>query len=152
MAVAPSPRPRTRAPRRRRHLVVLPGGRAGERVPVRRRRKPSRGIPPLGWGRLTRSRPGVRLVVVSTMVVAALVFGLVLLHILLAQSSFELERLRQQVANEEKRSRLMRYEVAHQTSPARVAEGAAQAGMVAPSDQRTLIAPTERPGQEGGSP
>jgi cell division protein FtsL len=86
---------------------------------------------------------GARFIVVVVLVLAALVYGLVLMHMMLAQSSFELQEARQHVAEEEARYRRMRYEVARETSPAKIADAARELGMVVPKEQRYLVDPRE---------
>ncbi|HVE75684.1 MAG TPA: hypothetical protein VND22_02830 [Actinomycetota bacterium] len=83
---------------------------------------------------------------------AAFVFGLVLLNVFVAQGSFQLAELREQVADQERQYRQMRYEVAKSESPERVAEMASRLGLVVPAEQeyilgrpRTLVPETGEP-------
>lgn len=136
MAVA---RPETRrAPRRaparrtgsqRRHLQVIPGGlqEKGETAA----RKPAR----------PQRAPNVRFMAAASMVTTLFVFGVVVLNIILAQSSFELQRVHEEVAREEARYRQMRYQVATAEAPAELVEAAAAIGLVAPDLERHLLGP-----------
>ncbi len=72
---------------------------------------------------------------------AALIFGLVLLNIHVAQNSFRLEALQQQVSEQQDMYRQMRYRVASAQSPARLAETAEKMGLVAPVQQEYLPGP-----------
>lgn len=142
----PAPRPRT-APARpaaplsppgrparstrpaRRHLTVLPGGRQDSVAEP----EPRRGV-------------GIRFIAMATAVVSALVFGVVLLHVMLAQSSFELQRVHEKLVTEETRFRQMRFEVATAEAPARIHEAAANIGLVVPGEQRYVYGPEGGPG------
>lgn len=132
MATVPRPHPHP-ARRSDRHLRVIPGGRKPSRAGSRR-------TPPARRPRPVTLRPGIRFAVAATIVIAAFVFGLVLLHVLLAQSAFRLQSLEIEAAGEEARYRQMRYQVATAEAPARVAEAAAGIGLVVPEQQRYLLA------------
>lgn len=112
----------------RRHLTVLPGGRQDSDVAE----EPRQGV-------------GIRFIAMATAIVAALVFGVVLLHVMLAQSSFELQRVHEKMVAEETRYRQMRFEVATAEAPARIHQAAASIGLVVPPEQRYVYGP------EGGS-
>lgn len=132
MATVPSRkrRPGSVAPRsRERHLRVIRGGRSDKRKTPRS---------------VAVARPGVRLAVAAGILVASFVFGLVLLHVLLAQSAFRLQSLQQEAAHEQTRLLEMRFQVATGEAPARVTEEAARIGLVVPQEQRYLLT---RPGR-----
>lgn len=82
---------------------------------------------------------GMTFFVVSAIAIAAFVFGLVLLNVFLAQSSFRLADLQAETANQEALYRKMRFEVAKAESPSRVAEAATSMGLVVPDKQEYLI-------------
>jgi cell division protein FtsL len=72
---------------------------------------------------------------------AAVVFGLVLVNIFLAQSSFRLSDLEGQVAEQEARYRQLRFEVARAESPERIAHIASRLGLRAPDKQEYILGP-----------
>ena len=78
----------------------------------------------------------------SLVTASVVVFGLVLVNITLAQSSFELGDLQKKVADQQERGRRLRYELARAESPERVAEMAAQLGLVSPESEHYLQGPT----------
>jgi len=134
----PAPRKTTPA---RPNLRVIPGG-ASQKAP--------RTVGPRAQAAVRAGRfPSFRFVAVSSLIVAAFVFGLVLLNVLVAQASFKLADLETQVRTEEDRYRRMRYEVAFKESPARVAEAAAQIGLVPPESQEYILGLPGRPSAEG---
>jgi hypothetical protein len=106
-------------PRPRRHLRLIPGG-----APEPKARP---------------ARPGIPFVAVASVAVGALVFGLVFLHIMLAQNSFRLADLQSKVAVEQDRHLRMRYQIAGAESPGRVADAAKSMGLVAPADRRYVV-------------
>lgn len=133
--MATAPRYRTRpvpARRSRGHLRVIPGGRRSRPAPGKVVRTSQR-----------MPRVQVRFAAAASAVVAAFVFGLVLLHVLLAQSAFRLQGLQGQVAREESRYREMRYRVATEEAPSRIAGAASGIGLVVPQEQRYLVAPSK---------
>jgi len=78
---------------------------------------------------------------------AVFIFGMVVLNIYVAESSFRLEHLQKQVAVQQYQYRQMRYQVALAQSPSRLAETAQKLGLTPPDDQsflpgRQLEAPT----------
>jgi cell division protein FtsL len=90
--------------------------------------------------RRPRRRSG--LIVLGSLVIASLViFGLVLVNIALAQSSFELGDLQKKVGEEQERGRRLRYELARAESPERLAETAAQLGLMSPESEHYLQGP-----------
>ena len=105
-------------------------------TPKDARREAARKRKPRARGRLSRPFLFTTFVVIATGI-----FGLVLLNVFLAQSSFELEELRVQVATEEARFRDMRLEVASKESPYKVAESASSLGMVPPDAQEYIVGP-----------
>lgn len=86
-------------------------------------------------------RRGALVVLTALLVASAVVFGLVLVNIALAQSSFELGDLQKRVGEEQLRGRRLRYEVARAESPERVAAMAAQLGLVSPEREEHLQGP-----------
>ncbi|MEX0791381.1 MAG: hypothetical protein WD178_11465 [Actinomycetota bacterium] len=86
-----------------------------------------------------RSNP-VR-VSIGLMIVAGVVFGLVLLNIHVAQTSFHLSDLQREAAALQTEQRRLRYEVARAESPERVVEMGAALGLVAPASPIYLEGP-----------
>lgn len=129
-----SPSPHRRGPVRKRHLVLIRGGRSTERRGSSGRRKPAA-------RRKVARTPTARFAAAASVVVMGFVFGLVMLHILLAQASFRLEALHRRVADEEARHRRMRHEIAVAESPARIAEAAAGLGLIEPQERRYVVVP-----------
>jgi len=133
--------PGRRAPRTandRPRLRVIPGGAgasapAGQTLPARRVASKPLSI------RIGRPTIAFAAAVVAT--IATFVFGLVLLNIYLAQSSFTLADVQSRAQQEEAKYRRMRFEVARAESPERVAEAAAQLGLVPPAEQQYLTEP-----------
>lgn len=70
---------------------------------------------------------------------AALIFGIVLLNVFVAQASFKLDDLQSQVEQQSNEYRRMRFEVARAEAPARVAEAAAALGLVVPVTQEYIV-------------
>lgn len=135
MASVPRRRPRpSQAPAHRRHLRVIHGGRSD-----RRTRSPKASTKPKA-----STRPATRLVIAAGLVVSAFVFGLVVLHVLLAQSAFRLQTLQQQILEQEALVRQRLYEVASAESPVRIAEAATEIGLVVPQEQRYIVSPDTR--------
>ncbi|HVF12925.1 MAG TPA: hypothetical protein VNA87_07560 [Actinomycetota bacterium] len=75
---------------------------------------------------------------VAVVVIAACVFGLVLLNIYLAQSSFRLADLQSKVVTAEAQHRNMRLKVAVSESPEKVAAAAGALGLVVPEQQEYI--------------
>lgn len=111
-------------------LTVLPS--------VRRSRsaKRARRVSKVG---VIRSNP-VR-VTIGLLVVAGVVFGLVLLNIHVAQTSFHLSDLQRQAAELQTEQRRLRYEVAKAESPEKIVEMGATLGLVAPAAQEYIDGP-----------
>lgn len=120
------------------HLVAIQGGR-GRRTQRTRLRTKARAFQ--RFPAASVSAPGMRFVAAASAAVMALIFGLVMLHILSAQASFRLESLHERVAREEVRHRQMRYEIAAAESPGRVAEAARSLGLVQPAERRYIFGP-----------
>lgn len=126
MAMArPAPK---RAPqhRVRRHLRLIPGGKGHARP---RSKKSAR----------ASARSRLIFAITAAVTLAAIVFGLVLLNIYLAQSSFKLAELEQQVAQQQELYRRMRLQTATAESPEKVAAAAAGLGLVAPQEQGYIV-------------
>lgn len=100
----------------------------------------------------SRARPAIPFVTLSSMAVGALLLGLVVLSVLVAQTSFRLTDLQSAVAREEARYRHLRFQVATAESPEMVAKAAGGIGMVPPQTQEYIVGPpidAARPGREG---
>ena len=81
----------------------------------------------------------------------AVIFGLVLVNIFLAQSSFRLSDLQGRVAEQEARHRQLRLEVAKAEAPERIAQTAAELGLQAPGKQEYILGPAAiRAGRQAG--
>lgn len=80
----------------------------------------------------------------ALLVVAAVVFGLVLLNIHVAQTSFRLSDLQRESAELQQEQRRLRFEVARAESPEKIAEMSASLGLVAPPSQEFLEGPATR--------
>jgi hypothetical protein len=93
-------------------------------------------------------RPGMAFVVLAALAVGALLLGLVVLNVLVAQKSFRLNDLNTLVQREEARSQQLRFAVATAGSPERVAEAATRLGLVPPERQEFLV----RPGGDAPAP
>lgn len=81
-------------------------------------------------------------VTAALLVVFAVVFGLVLLNIYVAQNSFHLSDLQRRAAALQTEQRRLRYEVARAESPENVVEMGASLGLVAPGNQKFLEGPS----------
>lgn len=88
-------------------------------------------------------RPGTAFVVLSALAVGALLLGLVVLNVLVAQESFRLGDLNLSVQHEEARSQQLRFAVATAGSPEAVAEAARRLGLVPPDRQELLVRPVD---------
>lgn len=108
-------------------LTVVPRVRKSAGGPARSRRSGSR------FAEMFRSNP-VR-VTAGLLLVAAVVFGLVLLNIYVAQASFQLSDLERKAAELQTEQRRLRYEVARAESPERIVEMGNALGLVAPLSQ-----------------
>jgi cell division protein FtsL len=113
-------------------LTVLPR--------VRRGRSAKRPQTVSKLGVMFRSNP-VR-VSVGLLVVAGVVFGLVLLNIHVAQTSFHLSDLQRQAAELQAEQRRLRYEVAKAESPEKIVEMGTTLGLVAPASQEFIDGPS----------
>lgn len=120
---APKRPPQHRA---RRHLRLIPGGKAAG---------------PKAKKNAVRATARSRLVlaIAAAVTLAAIVFGLVLLNIYLAQSSFRLAELEQQVTQQQELYRKMRLQAATAESPEKIAAAAAGLGLVAPQEQGYIV-------------
>ncbi len=94
-----------------------------------------------GRSQAAKTGPGVPFLATTFLVVAIGIFGLVLLHIYAAQSSFHLRELQEQASEQEARFRDMRLEVAAAESPKKVAEAASSLGLVVPEAQEYIVGP-----------
>lgn len=137
VSTAPSRRPAPSPPPARKPagLTVVPGSR-GRRRGVRQPASRSRSQ----LGAKFRSNP-VR-VSCALLLVSAVVFGLVLLNIHVAQTSFHLSDLQRQADRLETEQRRLRLEVARAESPEKIAEMGASLGLVAPAAQERLQGPS----------
>lgn len=82
------------------------------------------------------------LILIGLGLTSAVVFGLVLVNIALAQSSFKLGDVQTQIAEQRFRQRQLRFEVAKSESPDRIAQAGAQLGLIAPETQEFLQGPS----------
>jgi cell division protein FtsL len=92
-----------------------------------------------------RPAPGLTFVALATSIVAICVFGVVLLQVMLAQTSFELQKVHEQLVTQETKYRRMRFEVANAEAPAKIHEAAASLGLVVPAEQRYVFGPESPP-------
>ncbi|MGH2733617.1 MAG: hypothetical protein ACRDJG_11910 [Actinomycetota bacterium] len=164
MSIRPQRRERPRTPgaaTKVGHLVVIPGGAGRESLGAKpaeehggQREAASRPkLPRMGRMEWTGSeaapagseatRPGLGFALVCSLIVGASVLGLVVLNVLVAQSSFRLGDLRARVEEEEARSRRLHYEVSAGESPAKLAEAAHRLGLVIPERQEILVGPPD---------
>lgn len=137
VSTAPSRRPAPPPPPARTPagLTVVPGSqghRPGVQQPARRNQSK--------FGAKFRSNP-VR-VSCALLLVSAVVFGLVLLNIHVAQTSFHLSDLQRQADQLETQQRRLRLELARAESPEKIAEMGASLGLVAPAAQERLQGPS----------
>ncbi|MEX2553271.1 MAG: hypothetical protein WD627_09790 [Actinomycetota bacterium] len=123
---------------RRGRRAPFPGGRAPLSVPGPAAAT-SRKATPAASRRSKRSDS--ILVLVALLVAGGVVFGLVLVNIALAQSSFQLADLQKRSAEGQVRQRQLRFEVAKAESPERIAQMGADLGLVAPERQEYLQGP-----------
>lgn len=92
-----------------------------------------------------------RMVLLCLVLAAAVVFGLVLVNIYVAQSSFRLNDLQAQVAQQEARQRRLRFEIAASEAPDKIAAAGASLGLVTPVDPAYLQGPGS-PASSAGPP
>ena len=153
MAVSQGPvRSRRAVSRRAADLRAVPARSARPRQATAAPAQPKRAGPQARAAPQTARQPrrGSALVVMGSFVVASVVvFGLVLVNIALAQRSFELVDIQSKVAEEQERGRRLRYELARAESPERVAEMAAQLGLVSPESEHYLQGPAVLVSSEG---
>lgn len=97
----------------------------------RARTTPSR--PPLKVVRSRKRRRPIGFIVMSTLVVGLMIFGLAATNVMLAQGAFALKDLAQQQAALEQDNGLLRLEVAGLRMPSRIAASARKLGLVLPS-------------------
>lgn len=145
------PAPASRRPRPYAPGVPVPGSRAGLAVvpqlqapgPVQKSRRGGRSSKKGSWlGSAFRSHP-VRMTA-ALVVVSAVVFGLVLLNIQVAQASFRLADLQRQSAQLETEHRRLRFEVARSESPEKIVEMGRSLGLVAPESEIYIEGPSSR--------
>ena len=118
------PRPAPQHKVTRRHLRVIPGGKGARNA--RTKTKKGQGT-------------SLAFLIAVAVTIGALVFGLVLLNVYLAQSSFKLADLEQRVAKQEELYRMKRLQVATAESPDKIASAAASIGLVAPEQQEYIV-------------
>ena len=123
-------------------LTVLPRVRRGRVAKGARRHSK--------LGAMFRSNP-VR-VSIGLLVVAGVVFGLVLLNIHVAQTSFHLSDLQRQAAELQTEQRRLRYEVAKAESPEKIVEMGTTLGLVAPASQEYIDGPVLTAGGRPSEP
>ncbi len=116
-------------------LSVVPGVRAGRpSSPPAMRKYRSK------FAASFRSNPAR--VTAGLLVVFAVVFGLVLLNIYVAQTSFHLSDLQRRAADLQTEQRRLRYEVAKAESPEKIVEMGVSLGLVPPATQEFLEGPS----------
>jgi hypothetical protein len=137
------------------HLVVIPGGAGKDDAPPKpakeiegRREKASRPRLPRPGPEAAPApskaiRPSLPFALLCSLIVGASILGLVVLNVLVAQSSFRLGDLKAKVEEEKARSRKLHYDVSAGESPARLAEAAHRLGLVIPERQETLVGPPD---------
>ena len=136
---APARRPQPADPRRKQQqaaprLKVIPGG--GEAAAAVSQGGTSRRAP-----RPTIPAASLKFAAAATAVVASCVFGVVLLQVMLAQTSFELHKIHSELVSEETKYRHMRFEVANAEAPEKIHQAAARLGLVVPAEQRYVFGP-----------
>ncbi len=146
------------------HLVVIPGGAGKEPLAAKpaeelegQRETASRpGRPRAGSETAPASsranRPSLPFALICALIVGASILGLVVLNVLVAQSSFRLGDLKARVEEEKARSRKLHYEVSAGESPANLAEAAHRLGLVIPERQETLVGPPDPALSAKGNP
>jgi cell division protein FtsL len=126
--------PSTSAPRRR--ARPAPERRTTSR-PARRRR--------------ARSRGGIGFVVLSSAVLGSMVFGIVVVNVLLAQTSFRITSAEQHLEELSQEHLELVSEQASLSAPGRIAAWASRHGMRLPDDIRILHAPGGRHADPAGT-
>lgn len=116
--------------------LVPTGPHAGATGPIKRNR--------------THRLSAAALVAGGVLLAGSVIFGLVLVNIFLAQSSFRLSDLQGRVAEQETRYRQLRFEVAKAESPERIAKTAAELGLEAPGKQEYILGPAVIAGGQVG--
>ena len=169
------------APRRVKHLIVLPGGAAPEDLPSGTEAHGqmwSSGISQGGGASAVAAQmadaipleaspaqslrlklrvisrsvtstkaPGMPFIIFASVLVGAAIFALVVLHVMVDQSSFRIDTLESQVTRQQAQLRELRYAVSVQEAPGRVANLASQAGLVPATNMQTLVGPALGPAQ-----
>jgi hypothetical protein len=85
-----------------------------------------------------RRRGAVAFALVTSLLVAAMVLGLVVLNVMVSESSFRLDELSNRVARLERRVEIRRLEAARLSAPDRLARQAHRLGLVVP-DPRSVV-------------
>jgi hypothetical protein len=85
--------------------------------------------------------PGMPFIIFASVLVGAAIFALVVLHVMVDQSSFRMDTLESQVTRQQAQLRELRYAVSVQEAPGRVASLASQAGLVPATNMQTLVGP-----------
>ena len=117
------------------------------------RRAPLRVVRPEERRDARRARRRARaLAGMIVVIVAAGLFGVVALHVILTQNQFRLDSVRQQATAEQAKYERLRLEVAELESPQRIVDTAQQRlGMVTPPDVRYLTPPAGTSAASGGA-
>ena len=145
-APAPARPARSRAPARQVSLEVVSGGGPG------RRPRSDRGSGPFRWNKVAGAFCSSPIRCTAALAaVSAVVFGLVLLNIHVAQTSFRLEDLQRHAVELQVEQRRLRYEVARAESPEKIVEMSTALGLVPPVAQQYLEGPPI-PAAEAPSP
>jgi cell division protein FtsL len=130
--------PASRAPRRR--TLRAPGPRTSERparLTTRRRRRARRG--------------GIGFVVLSFVVLGSMVFSIVVVNVLLAQTSFRITSAEQRLEELSREHLELMSEQASLSAPGRIATWASRHGMRLPDDIRILHASGGRQADPAGA-
>ncbi len=98
-------------------------------------------LPRLARRRRAASRPVARPLVVFTVAVILVFFGVIYSRISLDRIAFELHGIEQTIAEEERLHWDLRLELARLQDPNRIAEAAAELGLVYPEERITIEAP-----------
>jgi hypothetical protein len=80
-------------------------------------------------------------IVLASALVSMAILTLVVLHVMVDQSSFRMDTLESQVTKQEAQLRQLRYAVSVQEAPGRIASLASQAGLGPASRLQTLVGP-----------
>ena len=144
------------APRRVRHLIVIPGGEnpdgagaapvqgqlAVEALPLEASPSPFKVKLRVISQAVSASRqPGLPFVVLASTLISLAILGLVILHVMVDQYSFKVDALQTKVNTQQSALGQLRYQVSVSEAPQRVAAAAAQLGLGPASVVKVVGAP-----------